>query len=99
MASDIIIQGYFYYFWNMPTVLYLNGWRLYFYANENNEPPHIHVQKGDMEAKIWLRQELFDIEEDYSYRMNSKDRKEIRRIIFNHFDYLIESWNQYHQSK
>ncbi|MDP2334947.1 MAG: DUF4160 domain-containing protein [Bacteroidota bacterium] len=38
----------------MPTILLIAGWRLYFWANESNEPMHIHAEKGDMECKFWL---------------------------------------------
>jgi len=31
----------------MPTILFVLGWRLFFYANEGNEPMHIHARKGD----------------------------------------------------
>jgi hypothetical protein len=34
----------------MPTVLFTHGWRLFFYANERNEPPHIHEM--NMSKKI-----------------------------------------------
>ena len=37
----------------MPTVLFILGWRLHFYANENREPIHIHAEKGDMECKYY----------------------------------------------
>jgi len=30
----------------MPTVMFLNGWRFFFYSNENDEPPHIHCKKA-----------------------------------------------------
>jgi hypothetical protein len=30
----------------MPTVLRVNGYQFYFYAEEGNEPPHIHVAKA-----------------------------------------------------
>ncbi|NBC29761.1 MAG: DUF4160 domain-containing protein [Spirochaetes bacterium] len=38
----------------MPTVLFLKGWRFYFYSNKRDEPPHIHVSKADAEGKVWL---------------------------------------------
>lgn len=38
----------------MPTVLRWNGYRFYFFSNEGDEPPHIHVDKGDHTAKFWL---------------------------------------------
>jgi hypothetical protein len=45
----------------MPTVLYLQGWRLFFYSNESNEPVHIHAVKGSAECKYWLYPDTFDI--------------------------------------
>jgi hypothetical protein len=36
----------------MPTVMLLNGWKFFFYSNENDEPPHIHCKKADQEAKF-----------------------------------------------
>ncbi|WP_203978663.1 DUF4160 domain-containing protein [Geobacter sp. SVR] len=38
----------------MPTILFILGCRLFFYANEGCEPLHIHCRKGDMECKFWL---------------------------------------------
>ena len=36
------------------------GFRFYFYANEGSplEPCHVHVEKGDGDAKVWLQPEL-----------------------------------------
>lgn len=79
----------------MPTVLYINGWRFFFYSNEGNEPVHIHVQKGEKECKYWLIEETFDIEQAFAYHMNNADKKEVRRIIFEHFDTLIKGWNEF----
>ena len=47
----------------MPTILVLLGWRLFFYANEGNEPIHVHCRKGDVECKYWIDEEKFDIQE------------------------------------
>ncbi len=79
----------------MPTILVLFGWRLFFYANEGNEPIHVHCRKGDMECKYWLDTEHFDIAEAYAFGLSSKDRKQIRKIIFEHFDYIVEQWDEF----
>jgi hypothetical protein len=42
----------------MPTILRMNGFRFFFYSNENDEPAHVHVEKGDAEGKIWLEPNL-----------------------------------------
>jgi formylmethanofuran dehydrogenase subunit A len=79
----------------MPTVLFIFGWRLYFYANENKEPIHIHAEKAGMECKYWLLVDEMDIKEEYSYNMSPKDKREVRKIIFQNFDTIIDSWNNF----
>ncbi len=83
----------------MPTILFINGWRIFFYSNENNEPIHVHVQKAELEGKFWLKVETFEIEEASSYNMNNKDKREIRKLIFEHFDYIVDSWNKFQNKK
>ncbi len=78
----------------MPTVLYIRGWRLFFYANEGNEPPHIHARKGNVECKYWLYPDNFDIEEVYAYNMSPAERRNIRQIIFANFDYIIAEYQK-----
>src|SRR6266567_6487189 len=58
--------------WNMPTVLFVMGWRFFFYANERGEPIHIHCRKAEKECKYWLDREGFAVEEAYSFSMNNK---------------------------
>jgi hypothetical protein len=67
----------------MPTILLILGWRFFFYANEGNEPIHLHCRKGDMECKYWLDRENFAIEEAYSYNMGSRDKREVKRSYLN----------------
>ena len=38
----------------MPTVLRSGRYRFFFFSNEGQEPPHIHVEAGDRYAKFWL---------------------------------------------
>jgi hypothetical protein len=83
----------------VPTILLLLGWRFYFYANENNEPVHVHVAKGDMEGKFWLNAELFEVVEAFSFNLKPNDKKIVRKIIFEHFDYIIEQWTQFQKKK
>ena len=79
----------------MPTILIIAGWRLFFYSNEGNEPIHIHAQKAEMECKFWIIVEDFDINEAFAYNLTPGAKKEIRKIVFEHFDYIVEQWNNY----
>ena len=76
----------------MPTILFQQGWRVFFYMDEGNEPIHVHCRKGDMDCKYWIDVDSFDIQEDYSYRLSPQARREIRAILFEHFDYIVAEW-------
>jgi len=77
-----------------PTILYLRGWRIYAYPNEGNEPMHVHAQKGDAECKFWLKPGLFAIEEAYAYNLSPALRREIRQIIFENFEEIVQAWKE-----
>ena len=79
----------------MPTILVIFGWRLHFYANEGNEPIHVHCTKGDMDCKFWLDREHFDITEAYSYQLTPKERRNIRKIILENFEYIEDQWDEW----
>ena len=83
----------------MPTILVILGWRLFFYANEGNEPIHVHCRKGDMESKYWLDCENFGIEEAFSYNMSSKDTRQLRKIIYEHFEYIEQQWDEFQRRR
>ena len=80
----------------MPTVLYILGWRLFFFANEGNEPIHIHCEHGEKNCKYWLDVEHFDIIEAYSYGITGRDKRMVRKIIFQNFDLIVQEWERMH---
>lgn len=47
-----------------------------FYANEVNEPPHVHARKAEKECKYWLDRDGYDLEEVFSYLMNARGEKD-----------------------
>lgn len=79
----------------MPTILFIYGWRLFFYANEGSEPIHVHAEKGDMECKYWILIDEVEIVEAFSFNVNPASKREIKKIIYQHFDLIIESWNAF----
>ena len=83
----------------MPTILMILGWRFFFYANEGNEPIHIHCRKGDAEAKYWLDVEGFQTMEAHAYNMSQADKRIVRRIIFEHFDYNVSEWSKFQEKR
>ena len=76
----------------MPTILYIYGWRLFFYSNEINEPIHIHVQNGDMQGKFWLMSDEIEIIEAFCYNFTPASKREIKKIIYKNFDIIVDAW-------
>jgi hypothetical protein len=78
----------------MPTILMVLGWRFFFYSNEGNEPIHVHACKGEAECKFWLKPEYYEIEEAWSYHLTPRLRREVRKIIFDHFELIVGEWEE-----
>ena len=60
---------------------------------------HVHAQKGDMEGKFWLCEEEMVVRQEYSYNMSPNELKEIRKIRFENFDFIVYSWKSYFNKK
>ena len=83
----------------MPTILLIMGWRLFFYANERNEPIHVHCRKGDRECKYWLDRDNFAVEEAFSFNLSPKDSRAIKKIIYEYFEYIEQQWDELQRRK
>lgn len=77
-----------------PTIIYIRGWRLFFYSNEQDEPMHIHAKKGETECKYWIYPDIFEIEEVFSFNLTPALKREVRQIIFNNFNEIVEAWSK-----
>jgi hypothetical protein len=76
----------------MPTLLLLNGIRFFFYSNENDEPVHVHVTKGDANGKIWLEP---SIGIDYMFGFSNSEQKDIMEAIQSNSENFKNKWNEY----
>jgi hypothetical protein len=79
----------------MPTVLFVFGWRFFFYSNEGTEPIHIHAEKGDMECKYWILVNEVEIKEAFSHNLTPTAQREVKKIIYQHFDIIVLAWNEH----
>jgi hypothetical protein len=75
----------------MPTVLRSGRFRFFFYSNEGNEPPHIHVKAGGDEAKFWLD----PIALAANHGFNGRELGEIEQLIRQHQVELLEAWHEH----
>ena len=75
----------------MPTVMRIGRFRFFFYSNEGQEPPHIHVQAGGDEAKFWL--DPVGLASNYGFR--GRDLSEIERLVRANQAQLLGAWHDY----
>jgi hypothetical protein len=75
----------------MPTLLLIEGFRFYFFSDERQEPPHVHVRKGDSVAKLWLR----PVGLAFARGFNRTELRRVRELTFEHQVFFIERWNEY----
>ncbi len=75
----------------MPTMLWIEGFRFFFYSSERQEPLHVHLEKGDGEAKLWLQ----PVRLVYSYRLTPAEQRRVRELTFQHQAAFVEPWNEH----
>jgi len=73
----------------MPTVLRYGGYRFFFFSNEGNEPPHIHVETAENYAKFRLNPVALVKSTGY----NAKELRELRELIEENRLLFIEKWH------
>ena len=79
----------------MPTVHREDGFSFYFFAEEGNEPPHVHVDKADGTAKLWLN----PLRLASSEGLKVKEIRHILAIAERRRTKLLEKWNEFHERK
>lgn len=73
------------------------GYSFFFWSNENNEPPHIHVCKGSQTSnatKFWLTPEGIELVHNKS-QIPPNDLKKIGRYIMQNRARVLAAWFDY----
>lgn len=73
----------------MPAVLRVGPCRFFFYAGDGDEPSHVHVERDECEAKIWLDQ----IRLERSGGFSGKELRRLEQITTEYHPQLMDSWN------
>ncbi len=61
------------------------------YAGDRDEPPHVHVERDDNVAKFWL--DPVRLQRSGGFRRVEIQR--IQRLVEQHRERLLRSWNEY----
>jgi hypothetical protein len=73
----------------------LSQWRLQvLFANEGSprEPPHIHIERGELEAKIWLRPE---VSVAYNDGFNARVLNGLIRLVEENGEAIERAWYEF----
>jgi hypothetical protein len=75
----------------MPTVLKVGPYRLFFYSSDGDEPRHVHVRRDDSVAKFWLD----PVRMEFSVGLSASEIRRVERIIAENRRTLVERWDEY----
>jgi hypothetical protein len=75
----------------MPTVLRVGPFRFFFYAGDGGEPPHVHVERDECEAKFWLD----PVRLAHSRGFGRNEINRVGELVVEHREHLLESWNEF----
>ena len=75
----------------MPTVLRNGPYRLFFYAGDRDEPPHVHIERDKNIAKFWLDA----VRLQNSGGFNRSELNRIQKLVDENREDLLRRWNEY----
>ena len=82
----------------LPKVLLdFMGYKVYFWSNENNEPIHVHISKGNQTenaTKFWITREEIELVHNKS-EIPTADLKKIQKYLWANRDTIIARWYQH----
>lgn len=76
----------------MPTIFEIFGLRFFFFADDHY-PIHVHVVKGDDDAKIELEPTIRLV---YNHGLKANDVKRALKLVKLYKAEIIETWFKYH---
>ena len=75
----------------MPTFSTIGPYRFFCYAGDRDEPPHVHVERDEDEAKFWLKPIRIQGNRGFSRSEISR----IQKLVEEHQEQLLAGWNDF----
>ena len=82
----------------MPNLFTVSGYKIYFWANENNEPIHVHISKGKptpYSTKIWITRKGGCILASNGSNIPQKELSELMEFISAQFFIICAAWKEF----
>lgn len=74
-----------------PTLHREGPFRFFFYSHEAREPPHVHIERDDAIAKLWLHDGVVADAGGFSAR----DLQRVVAIVQTQRERFLEAWHEY----
>lgn len=78
------------------------GYKIYFWSNENDEPIHIHISKGNPtinSTKIWLTKSGGTIVANNKSNIPMNDLKKILKVVNDNYFLILIKWKNYFEGQ
>jgi len=78
------------------------GYKIFFWSNENGEPIHVHISKGnptDNSTKVWLTKTGGCIIANNKSQIPENDLNKLLSIISKHYFLIVSKWREYYKIK
>ena len=82
----------------LPNLFTVSGYKIYFWANENGEPIHVHVSKGKPSSnstKIWLTKKGGCILANNKSQIPEKELSKLMTFISAQFFLICAEWKKF----
>ena len=76
----------------MPAAWRYEAYRFFFWSRENNEPPHVHVNRERLEAKFWL-EPVVELAQNWGFARH--ELNELMRLVEQNREMLLEKWHEH----
>ena len=86
----------------MPKIFMIGKYIIYFWANEQGEPIHVHVdvkKPSENSAKIWLTKSGKAILASNKSEISKKELNKILDVISANFDMICSKWIEFFGSE
>lgn len=82
----------------MPKLFIISGYVIFFWANENGEPIHVHIAKGKPgpnSTKVWLTKAGGCIVASNGSKIPDRTLNELLEIISAQFFFICSKWKEF----
>ncbi len=74
-----------------PTILREGSYRFFFYSGDRTEPPHVHIERDNNTAKIWLT----PVRLQHNKGFRSVEIRDILQLTERNQKKLLERWYEF----